>query len=100
MISLAGEVREVAGLNNPESFGPLREKRDYATNTMMMKTGYEEGPWVFRRGDIYYIVYAAGGVPEHMAYSYSRDIHGPWTYGGRIIDESRPVLQSTAAAWS
>ncbi|MDE6542007.1 MAG: family 43 glycosylhydrolase [Muribaculaceae bacterium] len=88
MISLAGEVREVAGLNDPAAFGPMREKRDYATNTMMMKTNYEEGPWVFRRGDTYYIVYAAGGVPEHMAYSYASDIHGPWTYGGRIIDES------------
>lgn len=34
-----------------------------------MKTGYEEGPWVYKRGDTYYIEYAAGGVPEHMAYS-------------------------------
>lgn len=88
MISLAGEVREVPGLNDPAAFGPMRKKMDYATNTMMMKTNYEEGPWVFRRGDIYYLVYAAGGVPEHMAYSYARDINGPWTYGGRIIDES------------
>jgi len=88
MISLAGEIREVPGLNDPESFGPMRKKRDYATNTMMMKTNYEEGPWIFRRGDTYYLVYAAGGVPEHMAYSYSKNINGPWTYGGRIIDES------------
>lgn len=88
MVSLAGEVREVAGLNNPASFGPMRLKRDYATNKMMEKTNYEEGPWVFRRGDIYYMVYAAGGVPEHMAYSYASNIHGPWTYGGRIIDEA------------
>lgn len=88
MISLAGEVRQVPGLDDPEAFGPKRLKRDYATNTDMMKTNYEEGPWVFRRGDIYYLVYAAGGVPEHMAYSYSRNINGPWIYGGRIIDES------------
>lgn len=88
MVSLAGPVKEVPGLNDPAAFGPMRQKRDYATNTMMMKTNYEEGPWVFKRNGIYYIVYAAGGVPEHMAYSYARDINGPWTYGGRIIDES------------
>ncbi|MDE6498516.1 MAG: family 43 glycosylhydrolase [Muribaculaceae bacterium] len=88
MVSLAAEFREVPGLNDPACFGPMRLKRDYATNTMMEKTNYEEGPWVFRRGDIYYIVYAAGGVPEHMAYSWARDINGPWTYGGRIMDEA------------
>lgn len=88
MVSLAGEVREVPGLNDPAAFGPMRLKRDYATNTMKEKTNYEEGPWVFRRGDYYYIVYAAGGVPEHMAYSRARDINGPWTYCGRIMDEA------------
>ncbi|MDE6161082.1 MAG: family 43 glycosylhydrolase, partial [Muribaculaceae bacterium] len=88
MVSLAGPVKEVPGLNDPAAFGPMRRKRDYATNTMMMKTNYEEGPWVLKRNGIYYIVYAAGGVPEHMAYSYAHDINGPWTYGGRIIDES------------
>ena len=88
MVSLAGEIREVPGLNDPDAFGPQRIKFDWQVRADVMKTNYEEGPWVMRRGDIYYIVYAAGGVPEHMAYSYGPSIHGPWTYGGRIIDES------------
>lgn len=88
MVSLAGPVKEVPGLTDPDAFGPLREKRDYATNTMMLKTGYEEGPWIMKRNGIYYLVYAAGGVPEHMAYSWSHSIHGPWHYGGRIMDEA------------
>ena len=51
-------------------------------------TQYEEGPWVTKRGDIYYAVYPAGGVPEYMAYSTAPTIHGPWTFGGRIMDEA------------
>ncbi len=88
LISLAGEVKEVPGLNDPDAFGPLREKFDYQVNGMKMKTNYEEGPWVFKRGGIYYMVYAAGGVPEHMAYSTATNINGPWKYQGRIMDEA------------
>lgn len=51
-------------------------------------TQYEEGPWVSRRGDMYYVVYPAGGVPEYMAYSTAPSIHGPWTFRGRIMDEA------------
>ena len=53
-----------------------------------MMVGYEEGPWVSRRGDIYYMTYPAGGVPEYMAYSTAPSIDGPWTYRGRIMDEA------------
>ncbi len=88
MVSLAGEVKEVPGLNDPDAFGPLREKFDYQVNGMKMKTNYEEGPWVFKRKGIYYMVYAAGGVPEHMAYSTASNINGPWRYQGRIMDEA------------
>ena len=64
----------------------------------MMKTNYEEGPWVFRRGDIYYLVYAAGGVPEHMAYSYSRNINGPWIYAAASSTNPRTASPSMAEA--
>lgn len=87
MISLAGEVTPVAGLDDPACFGPQVMKMDYQAGERRMKTGYEEGPWVFRRNGLYYLVYAAGGVPEHMAYSTSESIHGPWKYCGRIMDE-------------
>jgi hypothetical protein len=48
---------------------------------------YSEGPWLFKRGDFYYMVYAAdapGVQAEQIAYSYSKKITGPWIYG-RII---------------
>jgi hypothetical protein len=48
---------------------------------------YSEGPWLFKRGDLYYNVYAAdapGVQAEQIAYSYAKKITGPWTYGGLI----------------
>lgn len=88
MISLGSEVMPVKGLEDPEAFGPLVMKMDYQENRRKMKTGYEEGPWVTKRNGVYYLVYAAGGVPEHMAYSTSKSIDGPWKYQGRIMDEA------------
>lgn len=88
MVSLGSEVIPVKGLENPEAFGPLVMKMDYQENRRKMKTGYEEGPWVTKRDGVYYLVYAAGGVPEHMAYSTSKSIHGPWKYQGRIMGEA------------
>lgn len=46
---------------------------------------FEEGPWLTRHADTYYMVYAAGGVPEHLAYSTSASPTGPWTYRGVIM---------------
>ena len=88
MISLGSDIIEVTSLNDEDAFGPLVMKQDYRLNKRMLKTGYEEGPWVFKRNGIYYLVYAAGGVPEHMAYSTSDNINGPWKYRGRIMDEA------------
>lgn len=88
MISLGSEVIPVEGLDDPKAFGPKVMKMDYQTNTRMLKTGYEEGPWVTKRNGTYYLAYAAGGVPEHMAYSTSSSIHGPWKYQGRIMGEA------------
>lgn len=88
MISLGSDVIPVAELNDPEAFGPLVMKMDYQENCRKLKTGYEEGPWVTKRNGIYYLVYAAGGVPEHLAYSISDNINGPWKYQGRIMDEA------------
>lgn len=48
-------------------------------------TSYEEGPWLYKRKKLYYLFYPAGGVPEHLAYSTSKSITGPWTYGDTIM---------------
>jgi len=48
-------------------------------------SAYEEGPWVYKRKDLYYLLYAAGGVPEHLAYSTAPTATGPWTYRDTIM---------------
>lgn len=51
-----------------------------------------EGPWLFKRGDIYYNVYAAdapGVQPEQIAYATASKITGPWTYGGLITGPAK-----------
>ena len=49
------------------------------------KSSYTEGPWFYKRNNLYYMVYAAGGIPEHIAYSTSTSPTGPWTYRGIIM---------------
>ncbi|NLX26928.1 MAG: family 43 glycosylhydrolase, partial [Lentisphaerae bacterium] len=53
---------------------------------------YSEGPWFFKRGDLYYNVYAADapGVQwEQMCYSTAPSINGPWSYGGFVTGSAR-----------
>ena len=51
---------------------------------------YTEGPWIHKRGKKYYMIYAAGGIPESIDYSWSDSPTGPWTYKGVIMPSSEP----------
>jgi hypothetical protein len=48
-------------------------------------TAYEEGPWFYKHGSLYYMVYAADGTPEKISHSTSSGPLGPWTYRGDIM---------------
>ena len=53
---------------------------------------YSEGPWLFKRGDLYYMVYAAdapGVQAEQIAYSTAKKITGPWTYGSLLTGPAK-----------
>lgn len=54
---------------------------------------YVEGPWFYKRGEQYYMVYAGRGANgEDIRYSMSDGPTGPWKNMGEIIDtESGPV---------
>ena len=81
MISLKGEVTKLE--QTVESFGaPNPEKR---VKDVKYKDTYTEGPWLHKREGKYYLLYAAGGVPEHIAYSMSDGPLGPWKYIGEIM---------------
>jgi arabinoxylan arabinofuranohydrolase len=52
--------------------------------------GYVEGPWVYKRADKYYLVYAsmkAGN--ETISYAMADNITGPWTFKGEIVDHAQ-----------
>ena len=51
-----------------------------------------EGPWLFKRGGIYYNVYAAdvpGTKPEQIAYATAEKVTGPWTYRGLVTGPAK-----------
>jgi arabinoxylan arabinofuranohydrolase len=47
---------------------------------------YTEGPWIYKRNGIYYLVYASHGIPEKLSYATSTSPLGPWTYQGIIME--------------
>jgi arabinoxylan arabinofuranohydrolase len=75
MISYSGGIVKVN--LTTEGFG-VRSNTDRPTS-------YEEGPWLYKRNNLYYMLFAAGPIPEHIAYSTSASPTGPWTYRGVIM---------------
>ena len=83
-----------------EAFGgPIMSKREKGKQ---YKDSYVEGPWLMKmkndKGEMrnkkakgkkqaprYALLYAAGGVPEHISYSTAPSPEGPWTYAGEIM---------------
>ncbi|MBP2706846.1 lectin [Microbispora sp. RL4-1S] len=55
------------------------------TGTANRPTLFEEGPWVYKRNGLYYIVFAAKCCSEFIAYSTAPGPTGPWTYRGTIM---------------
>ncbi|MDE6327967.1 MAG: glycoside hydrolase family 43 protein [Duncaniella sp.] len=81
MVSFDGEVKKIE--QTVEGFGAPGPKE--RVKDAKYKDNYTEGPWFYKRGGKYYLVYAAGGVPEHIAYSMSNAPTGPWKYMGEIM---------------
>ena len=76
MISYRGSVEEAP--MTAEGFGVRNGDPDYPTT-------YEEGPWFYRRDNLYYMVFAGGPISEHIGYATSPGPEGPWTYGGVVM---------------
>lgn len=68
-----------------EAFGGKKVKNANGDEVVSGVDCYEEGPWLDKRGDNYYLIYAAGGVPEHISYSMSKSPKGPWEYKGHVM---------------
>ena len=89
MISIDGEVKTLD--MTEEAFGgPMMNKREKGKQ---YKDSYVEGPWLMKApatqnlkpNTQYRLLYAAGGVPEHISYSTAPSPTGPWKYAGEIM---------------
>ncbi len=95
MVSVDGELGMLP--MTEEAFGsPMMREREKGKS---YKDSYVEGPWLMKaplpsiqkgkkalspKGQ-YYLLYAAGGVPEHISYSKAPSPVGPWSYVGEIM---------------
>jgi len=77
MISISGGT--VGVTLTTASFGARR------SGSNSRATSYEEGPWVYKRGNLWYMVYAANCCSEDIRYSTGPSITGPWTYRGLVM---------------
>ena len=90
MVSYSGELGKLD--MTEEAFGgPMMKLREKGKQYM---DSYVEGPWLMKmkdeklkikNGQPYRLLYAAGGVPEHISYSTAPHPTGPWTYAGEIM---------------
>lgn len=76
MISYEGDIVRVP--MTEESFGKREGDEKRATL-------YEEGPWLYKRNNIYYLFWPGGPLPEHIGYSTSNRPTGPWKYRGTVM---------------
>ena len=98
MTSFCSEVKVVN--QTIEGFGaPNAKERDKSVKYL---DNYTEGPWIMKRtvpvldkkgritkkvAPLYYLLYAAGGIPEHIAYSTAPSPEGPWQYRGHVMPQ-------------
>ena len=82
MIHAKGDVQLVD--MTEEGFGsPVGRDREQGKK---YKDSYVEGPWLIQRNPrLWHLLYAAGGVPEHISYSSAPSPLGPWHYEGEIM---------------
>jgi len=58
--------------------------------TILNPKNYIEGPWVYKRNNLYYLIYASAGTkPEMIEYCTATKPEGPYEYRG-IIQENVP----------
>ena len=83
MTAISGGEKEI-NIKDESAFGPFK---GYDENNNP-KSNLEEATWLYKRNGKYYLEYAAGGVPEHWAYSTADKPTGPWTYQGKVMGQA------------
>jgi arabinoxylan arabinofuranohydrolase len=70
--------------NMTEIDGPIRK---------ITPPHFEEGPWLHKRGNLYYLTYASldrkTQSAEHTSYATATSLDGPWTYRGELTKSAK-----------
>ncbi|RYP40348.1 hypothetical protein DL767_001760 [Monosporascus sp. MG133] len=77
MISYTGGI-----VNVPLTRASFGDRRSGANSRA---TAFEEGPWLYKRNGLYYMIYAANCCSEDIRYATGTSATGPWTYRGLIM---------------
>lgn len=82
MISFASEVKTM-DMSDTSVFGEMTSKDREGKE---VKRGmYMEGPWFFKRDKYYYLMYAGGGMPEHILYARSKKPLSGYQFMGDVM---------------
>jgi hypothetical protein len=101
MVSYDEKVGIVTVPLTPEGFGTRPSTNQRGNNNAQRATLYEEGPWFYKRNDLYYMVYAASGIPENICYSTSPGALGPWTFRGIVMPtEDRAITKHKTTSFT
>lgn len=73
------ELRYV--LLNPDMISCMGEPVRVDTGNGTFGITFDEAPYLYKRNDIYYMIYASDWLPQNVSYSYSNSPTGPWTFG-------------------
>jgi beta-xylosidase len=85
MISYSGDIVTVP--LNTETFGGVRGNKDVDAPNKDM---FVEGPWFYKRNNLYYMMFAGMGKGgETLSYSTSAGATGPWKYQGKIMEDQK-----------
>lgn len=85
MISYSGEIETVP--LTVETFGGSRGNRGSGVQNKDM---FVEGPWFYKRNNLYYMMFAGMGKGgESLSYSTSKGPTGPWQYQGKIMENQK-----------
>lgn len=85
MISYSGDIVTVP--ITVESFGGIRGNKNAETPNKDM---FVEGPWLYKRNNLYYMMFAGMGKGgETLSYSTSASPVGPWKYQGKIMEDQK-----------
>jgi len=89
MVSYSGDIVQIP--QSPETFGGVRppgNNNAHNPTTPLPKDIYVEGPWLYKRSNKYYLMFAGMGKGgESLSYSMSDAATGPWKYVGKIMED-------------